>query len=74
MRLGPEMARAEMVTVFQEFVALAPGAIVDAPVRWKAIDECLACIPGAALGFYNTRFRPTPRSRGLWFSEPLPRL
>ncbi len=36
---GPEMDLAETVTVFQELVALAPGAIVDAPVQWTAIDE-----------------------------------
>lgn len=36
---GPEMDRSETVTVFQELVALAPVAIVDAPVRWTAVDE-----------------------------------
>ena len=35
---GPEMDRGETVTVFNDLVVLAPGAIVDAPVRWTAID------------------------------------
>lgn len=36
---GPEMDRAETVTVFNDLVVLAPGAIVDAPVRWTAVDS-----------------------------------
>jgi hypothetical protein len=35
---GPEMDRGETVTVFNDLVVLAPGAIVDAPVQWTAID------------------------------------
>ena len=35
---GPEMDRGETVTVFNHLVELAPGAIVDAPVRGTAID------------------------------------
>jgi hypothetical protein len=35
---GPEMNRGETVTVFNDLVVLAPGAIVDAPVQWTAID------------------------------------
>jgi len=35
---GPEMDHAETVTVFNDLVVLAPGAIVDAPVRWTGID------------------------------------
>jgi hypothetical protein len=35
---GPEMDRSETVTVFNDLVVLAPGAIVDAPVRWTAVD------------------------------------
>ncbi len=35
---GPEMDRGETVTVFNDLVVLAPGAIVDAPVRWTAVD------------------------------------
>ena len=36
---GPDMDRAETVTIFNDLVVLAPGAIVDAPVRWTAVDE-----------------------------------
>jgi hypothetical protein len=35
---GPEMDRSETVTVFNDLVVLAPGAIVDAPVTWSAVD------------------------------------
>lgn len=35
---GPEMDRGETVTVFNDLVVLAPGAIVDAPVQWIAVD------------------------------------
>jgi hypothetical protein len=35
---GPEMDRGETVTVFNDLVVLAPAAIVDAPVRWSAVD------------------------------------
>jgi len=35
---GPEMDRSETVTVFNDLVVLAPGAIVDAPVRWTPLD------------------------------------
>jgi hypothetical protein len=35
---GPEMDRGETVTVFNDLVGLAPSAIVDAPVRWVAVD------------------------------------
>ena len=35
---GPEMDRGETVTVFNDLVVLAPGAIIDAPVRWTPID------------------------------------
>ena len=35
---GPEMDRGETVTVFNDLVVLAPGAIVDAPVNWTAVD------------------------------------
>jgi hypothetical protein len=36
---GPEMDRGETVTVFNDLVVLAPGAIVDAPVRWTLVDD-----------------------------------
>jgi len=35
---GPEMDRGETVTVFNDLVVLAPGAIVGAPVLWTAVD------------------------------------
>jgi hypothetical protein len=35
---GPEMDRGETVTLFNDLVVLAPAAIVDAPVRWTAVD------------------------------------
>ncbi len=35
---GPEMDRGETVTVFNDLVVLAPGAIIGAPVRWTALD------------------------------------
>jgi hypothetical protein len=35
---GAEMNRGETVTVFNDLVVLAPGAIVGAPVRWSAVD------------------------------------
>ncbi len=35
---GPEMDRGETVTVFNDLVVLAPGAIIGAPVRWTAVD------------------------------------
>lgn len=35
---GPEMDRGETVTVFNDLVVLAPGALVDAPVQWSSID------------------------------------
>jgi hypothetical protein len=36
---GPEMNRGETVTVFNDLVVLAPAAIIDAPVRWTALDS-----------------------------------
>lgn len=35
---GPEMNRGETVTVFNDLVVMAPGAIVDASVTWSALD------------------------------------
>ena len=35
---GPEMDRGETVTVFNDLVVMAPGAIVGAHVTWTAID------------------------------------
>jgi hypothetical protein len=34
---GPLMTRGETVTLFNDLVVLAPGALVDAPVRWQAL-------------------------------------
>jgi hypothetical protein len=36
---GPEMDRGETVTVFNDLVVMAPGAIVQAPVTWTALDD-----------------------------------
>ena len=36
---GPEMDRGETVTVFNDLVVMAPGAIVDAPATWETIDD-----------------------------------
>ena len=36
---GPELDRAETVTVFNDLVVLAPGAIVGAPITWTCIDN-----------------------------------
>ena len=36
---GPEMDRGETVTVFNDLVLMAPGAIAHAPVSWTAIDD-----------------------------------
>ncbi len=35
---GPEMDRGETVTVFNDLVVMAPGAIADAPVTWTTLD------------------------------------
>lgn len=35
---GPQMDRGETVTVFNDLVVMAPGAIVDAPATWTALD------------------------------------
>ena len=36
---GPEMDRGETVTVFNDLVVMAPGAIVDAPATWEPVDD-----------------------------------
>ena len=36
---GPVMDRGETVTVFNDLVVLAPGAIVGSPVRWAEVDS-----------------------------------
>ncbi|HEX6194464.1 MAG TPA: DUF6544 family protein, partial [Jiangellaceae bacterium] len=36
---GPEMTRAETVTLFNDICFMAPAALVDAPVSWESVDE-----------------------------------
>jgi hypothetical protein len=36
---GPEMDRSETVTFFNDLCVLAPGALLDVPVRWEPLDE-----------------------------------
>ena len=36
---GPEMDRAETVTIFNDMCILAPAALVDAPVTWQVLDD-----------------------------------
>jgi hypothetical protein len=36
---GPDMDRAETVTLFNDLCVLAPGALVDAPVTWQRLDD-----------------------------------
>ncbi len=36
---GPEMDRAETVTLFNDLCILAPAALVDAPVAWDVLDD-----------------------------------
>lgn len=35
---GPELLRAEMVTLLNDLCVLAPAALVDAPIRWEPVD------------------------------------
>lgn len=44
---GPELTRAETVTLFNDLAILAPGALVDRKIRWEAIG------PHEARGFYT---------------------
>ncbi len=36
---GPDMDRAETVTLFNDMCLLAPAALADAPVTWRPIDD-----------------------------------
>lgn len=36
---GPDLDRAETVTVFNDMCVLAPAALVDAPVVWQPVDD-----------------------------------
>jgi Family of unknown function (DUF6544) len=40
---GPDMDRAETVTLFNDMCILAPAALVDAPIVWREIDDCHTC-------------------------------
>lgn len=44
---GPDLDRAETVTLFNDLCLLAPGALVDKNIRWEPIDE------RSARGFYS---------------------
>jgi hypothetical protein len=35
---GPDMDRAETVTLFNDLCLLAPAALIDAPITWQSID------------------------------------
>ena len=36
---GPEMDRAETVTLFDDLCILAPAALIDAPIVWQPLDD-----------------------------------
>lgn len=36
---GPDMDRAETVTLFNDLCILAPAALIDAPIVWQSIDD-----------------------------------
>jgi deazaflavin-dependent oxidoreductase (nitroreductase family) len=36
---GEEMDRGETVTVFNDLCVMAPGALVDMPIRWEELDD-----------------------------------
>jgi hypothetical protein len=36
---GPTMNQSETVTIFNDLCVMAPGALVDIPVRWVTLDE-----------------------------------
>ncbi len=44
---GPEMLRAETVTLFNDLCVFAPGALVDSAIRWREVD------PTHAAGRYS---------------------
>lgn len=39
---GPELTRAETVTLFNDLCVLAPGALIDSRIRWEAVDSLTA--------------------------------
>jgi hypothetical protein len=36
---GPEMTQGETVTLLNDMCVWAPGALVDAPIRWEQLDD-----------------------------------
>ena len=40
---GPDMDRAETVTLFNDLCILAPAALIDAPVDWRSLDDHHVC-------------------------------
>lgn len=40
---GPDMDRAETVTLFNDLCVLAPAALVDAPVTWESLSDNRVC-------------------------------
>jgi len=36
---GPDMDRAETVTLFNDLCILAPAALIDAPITWQPLDD-----------------------------------
>jgi len=36
---GPELDRAETVTLFNDLCLLAPAALIDTTIRWESLDE-----------------------------------
>ena len=36
---GPEMNRSETVTLFNDLVVFAPGALVNTPVHWTELSQ-----------------------------------
>lgn len=37
--MGPDMDRAETVTLFNDLCILAPAALIDAPIAWHSLDD-----------------------------------
>lgn len=52
--LGPEMDRAETVTVFNDLCIMAPAALLDAPVTWQVLDDHRAVGTYTAAGHFVT--------------------
>jgi hypothetical protein len=39
---GPEMTKAETVTMLNDFCIMAPAALIDPAIRWEAVDDLSA--------------------------------